>query len=270
MKKILIGSILALGISTLQASSLEVGLGNVQFDYSEYLDDGSWFNSEKSEEYELDGGFIKYEHSLSDLKNEDRKYKQYLEVYYSFHLNRAEHTQPNALGTPTDNELHQGHLRYKAINKVENYELGIFVGLGYRYWDRDMLGSSNLRGYLETYEWPYYEAGLSWKWYDGNFYMGIDASFQKAYKPTMIAYTKNISTFGRDLDFDLGDTQGYKIDIPLGYKVNENWDVVLHYVYDAWDIEKSNELPIANGSKAWEPFSETRNSYTYISLKYKF
>ncbi len=259
MKKILVGSILALGISTLQASSLEVGLGNVQFDYSEYLEDGSWFNSEKSEEYEVDGGFIKYEHSLSDLKNEDRKYKQYLEVYYSFHLNKAEHTQPNALGTPTDNELHQGHLRYKAINKVENYELGIFVGLGYRYWDRDMLGSSSLRGYLETYEWPYYEVGLSWKWYDKNFYMGADVSYQKAYQPKMYAHLNG------GLDFDLGDTKGYKIDIPLGYKVNESWDIIAHYIYDSWDIEKSN---IINGY--YEPSSETKNSYAYISLKYKF
>ena len=260
MKKILVGSILALGISTLQASSLEVGLGSLKFDYNEYKEDGTWLDSETNSKYDLDGGFVKYEHNLGVVKDEDIKYTQYLELYYSFHLNTTDYDGSLQDGTPhqtiTDNYLHQGHLRYKAINKIENYELGMFFGLGYRYWDRDILGSA---GYLETYEWPYYEVGLSWKWYDKNFYMGADISYQKAYQPKMYAHLNG------GLDFDLGDTKGYKIDIPLGYKVNESWDIIAHYIYDSWDIEKSN---IINGH--YEPSSETKNSYAYISLKYKF
>ena len=166
----------------------------------------------------------------------------------------------------TDNYLHQGHLRYKAINSIENHQIGLFAGLGYRHWDRDLLGNS---GYLETYQLPYYELGLSWKWFDGNFFMGIEASYQKAYKPRMTAYTVNKTNIGRDLEFDLGETKGKKFTIPLGYKINDNINVVLTYVYDEWNIQRSNTLATNTGT-AYEPYSETKNRYTYISLEYKF
>lgn len=265
MKKLLTLSLLTLTTSLLSASSLEVGIGSVKFDYNEYKDDGTWLDSETNENYKVDGGFIKYDFNLGTVKEEDIKYDQKLELYYNFHINTTNYDGSLQDGTPhkskTDNYLHQGHLRYKAINSVENYEIGLFVGLGYKYWDRDLLGSS---GYLETYEWPYYEVGLSWKWYDGKFFMGIDASYQKAYKPTMYAYLDG------GLDFDLGETKGHKIDIPIGYEIDEQLDVVVHYIYDIWDIEKSNILKGSSGKSWIEPSSETKNSYVYISLKYKF
>jgi hypothetical protein len=268
MKKLLIAMCI-LNIS-LYADSLELGLGSVKFDYNEYTEDGTWLDSEKNLNYMLDGGFIKYDYDLGVVREEDIQYDQKLELYYSFHLNTTNYNGSLSDGSPhqtnTDNTLHQGHLRYKAINSIENYQVGIFVGLGYRYWDRNILGDS---GYLETYEWPYYEAGLSWKWSDGNFFMGIDASYQKAYKPTMIAYTKNKTNIGKDLDFDLGETKGRKLSIPIGYKMNTNWNIIVKYVYDEWKIEKSNVLQTAT-SPRYEPSSKTKNRYTYISLEYIF
>ena len=268
MKKILL--FICLINVNLLSSSLEVGLGGLKFNYNEYTDDGNWFNSEKNSGYELNGGFVKYRHDLGIVREEDITYYQNLEIYYSFHLNTTDYDGSLSNGDPyqgkTDNYLHQGHVRYHAINKIENYELGLFLGLGYRYWDRDLLGQY---GYLETYQWPYYEVGLSWKWFDGNYFMGASASYQKAYKPTMIAYTKNKTNIGRDLDFDLGDTKGYKIDIPIGYQINNNWDITLHYIYDVWDIQRSNTLATNTGT-AYEPSSETTNKYTYLSIEYRF
>jgi len=268
MKKLIL--IIFVLFSSVSGSSLEVGLGSIKFNYNEYRDNGTWLDSEKSSTSEIDGAFIKYDYDLGFLIDNDQKYNQKLELYYSFHFTTTNYDGSLQDGTPytglTDNYLHQGHLRYKAINHIENYEIGLFTGLGYRYWDRDLLGNS---GYLETYQFPYYEAGLSWKWYDGNFFMGLEASYQKAYKPTMIAYTKNKTNIGRDLEFDLGDTKGKKISIPLGYKINNNLKIILKYVYDEWSIEKSNILPTNTGT-AWEPSSETKNSYTYISFEYNF
>lgn len=259
MKKVFGILFLTFGVSGLFASSLEVGLGSVKFDYNEYKDDGTWLDSETSS-YNIDGGFIQYDYDLGIFKDDDRKYDQKLELKYSFHLNTTNYDGSLLNGTPykttTDNYLHQGHIRYKASNKIDTNEIGVFVGLGYRYWDRDILGAA---GYLETYEWPYYEAGLSWKWYDGDYFVGIEASYQKAYNPKMYAYLSG------GLDFDLGDTKGYKYSIPLGYKINNNWNITLEYTYDEWNIEKSN---VVRGF--YEPSSETKNRYTYLSLEYKF
>ena len=245
---------------SLYGSSLEVGLGSVNFDYNEYGEDGTWLDGEKNSKYELDGGFVKYEYDLGMVKDEDMTYDQILELYYSFPFNTTKYDGLTPYKGKTVNYLHQGHVRYKAINKVENHQVGIFIGLGYRYWNRDILGSD---GYLETYEWPYYETGLSWKWYVGDFFMGIEASYQKAYKPTMIAYTKNNVKIGKDLD--LGETKGRKFSIPIGYKINNNLNIIVKYVYDKWNIEKSNILQIAT-----KPSIETKNRYTYVSLEFLF
>ena len=153
----------------LYADSIDFGLGSLKFDYNEYLDNGSWYNSEVSNNYELDGAFIKYNYDLGKLQEDEFSYNQNIELWYSFHLNKAYHKQPNTVDTKTKNYLHQTHIRYKVENQFDNKSAGIFVGLGYRYWDRDMLGGNGISGYLETYQWPYYEAGLAWKWYDGNY-----------------------------------------------------------------------------------------------------
>lgn len=260
MKKTLLVGILSLGLNSLYASSLEVGLGSLKFDYNEYKDNGVWLDSEKSSSYKIDGGFVKYEHDLEMIEDDDLQYNQLLEVYYSYHFTTTNYDGSLSNGTPykgfTDNYLSQGHLRYKVLNKVENHQLGLFAGLGYRYWARDILGA---HGYLEEYEWPYYEAGLAWQWQDGDFYLGLEASYQKAYKPKMYAHLNG------GLDFDLGETKGYKFKIPLGYKLNENWDISVKYIYDKWTIERSNTV-----KGYYEPKSFTKNSYTYFSLGYKF
>lgn len=269
MKKLLSILFLSFSINPLFGSSLEVALGALKFDYNEYLDNGTWLDSETNDGFELNGGFIRYEHSLGEYKDGDFIYDQSLELQYSFHYNKTDYNgylQNLLTGTLTpysgssNNYLHQTHIRYKAVNTKEENNLGLFIGLGYRYWDRDL-------GYLETYEWPYYEAGLSWKWYDKGFYLGLEASYQKAYKPTMYLHA-----YG-GLDFDLGKTDGYKFHVPLGYIINDTWSIAVHYIYDKWDISRSNTLQgqTSVGVRSfYEPQSETKNQYTYLSVKYIF
>jgi len=270
MKKIIALLFVVLSTSYLYASSLEMALGSLKFKYNEYREDGTWFDSETNDKYNINGGYITYEQDLGAYHSGDQTYQQKLELNYSFHLNRTDYDgylqnklTGAIIGTykgSTDNYLHQGHIRYKAINKLGKHDLGIFVGLGYRYWERDILGQY---GFLETYQWPYYEVGMSWRWYDGSFFTGLDASYQKAYKPTMYAHTSG------GLDFDLGDTKGYKFDIPLGYKINDTWSIAAHYIYDRWDIGRSNIIKTSTGI-AREPDSETENQYAYLALKYTF
>jgi len=267
MKKLILLLFLFFANICLYGNSLEVGLGSIKFNYNEYGTNESWLDSEtnSNSNFGVDGGYITYKYNLGKYNDDGRIYNQKLEFNYSYHQNTTFYNgylQSLTTGTltpyqgKTNNDLYQGDIRYKVVNKVGRNEIGLFTGLGYRYWDRNMQGKY---GYLETYQWAYYEAGISLKWYDSNFFTGIDSSYQKAYKPTMRSYSNG------GLNFDLGETKGYKYTIPFGYNINSSWSIALNYTYDEWKIKRSNAV-----QGFYEPRSITKNRYTYISLSYKF
>ena len=225
-----------LSLVILDANELQFGFGGLKFNYNEYSTNGTWLDSETNGDFDIDGGFIKYNFDLKPLE----KYNQKIELWYRYHEGSTKYDgDVQSLGTKTLtsytgttlNYLIHGHARYKIYTPVKKDEVGLFVGIGHRYWDREIQGRYGL---LERYTWNYGEVGINGLWYDKEFFTGFELSYQKAIEPKMKAY------FNGGMKFDLGNVDGYKLKVPFGYEVNKNYKISLVYMQDIWNIEKSN------------------------------
>ncbi len=159
--------------------------------------------------------------------------------------------------TTTDMKIFTPKLRWMETKKTKNYDVGVFVSLGYRYWERD--NSNDQYGYLEEYKWAYADIGLKALFHDENWHIGLELAYQKAIAPTLYAGVDG------GVDFDLGDTSGYNVVVPLQYDINKNLAFEMAYEYDMWKIEKSN---VVNGY--YEPQSETKNETIKVGLILKW
>ncbi len=250
---------------SLHGDALKLSMGVISFDYVETNDDGKFLNSETSEydssssfgvSYRKDFdtvGINTYVKSLTVSINQT-----YVETKYDGFL------QSSATGaiiseyqSTTQNEIFESNIRLMETTYKENFDVSLFISYGYREWLRDMTDSPY--GYKEIYSWQYYDVGFTTTLYDGDWELGVEAVYQKAINPEMIAYLNG------DMKFDLGTTKGYSYSIPLGYNVTKNLKLELEYKYDNWKIEKSN---IVDGYH--EPQSITENELISLSLEYKF
>ena len=150
------------------------------------------------------------------------------------------------------------------INALISLGDPLSIDLGYRFWNR---GKSAYEGdYGEEYYWSYVGLSLNYKFYFCNFIFEPTFSYQYAIDPKLKILLGNNPTL------DLGDTRGYKIELPFYYKIN-NIDIFGFYRYQYWHINKSNVylLRVENQSfPIFEPESKTKNQYIGVGLSYKF
>ncbi|MEO1957958.1 MAG: hypothetical protein ABGX23_00225 [Nautiliaceae bacterium] len=141
---------------------------------------------------------------------------------------------------------------------------GVNFILGYRFWNR---GKSNSIGdYNEQYYWPYY--GVMWRncFEFRKFSFKPEIAYQKAINPQMKAY------LGNEPVIDLGDTEGFKAELPLYFK-SKNFSFKLFYRYQLWHVSASSQTPLLLNGKVvyiYEPESFTRNSYIGAGISFCF
>ena len=105
----------------------------------------------------------------------------------------------------------------------------------------------------------YFNVGLKSMFHDEDWHVGVEFAYQRAVNPTLYADLKG------GLNFDLGTTDGYYLEIPLIYDIDDNYSIELSYKYDYWKIRESN---VVDGF--YEPDSKTKNQILTISLVIEF
>lgn len=140
----------------------------------------------------------------------------------------------------------------------------LYFDAGYRLWNR---GKSAYEGdYREKYYWPYIGASLDYNFKFNKFSFEPLISYQYAINPKLKIFIGNNPTL------DLGNTKGYKIELPIFYKVN-NIKFFLFYRYQYWNINHSKIYILLLNNKYYpifEPESKTRNQYLGIGLNFNF
>ncbi|WP_200763427.1 hypothetical protein [Nitrosophilus alvini] len=245
--------------------SFEIGLQTLKMDYKEYDTGGNFLDGDSTDLFgDMNGINAKALFHLKDV--------YYIGASIEYTKGKSHYEGSTWGGTPlslTKDNVSILQPEISLIGKKE-YNYGTLhskIAFGYREWKR---GKSDYSGdYDETYKWKYFYIGAGYKKEIAKrVSLGFSLGYQKALSPEMKAYLYDGATF------KLGNTEGFKIEIPLEYTLTERIDIIGFYRYDYWEINHSDTVALTSGGSfvtyAYEPDSKTKNSYLGIKLKYSF
>lgn len=167
-----------------------------------------------------------------------------------------------SLRSTTMNRIIDSALGYKKVSILDrrgDIEMHTRLGLGYRGWWRALESTPTVNGYDEFYHWGYLNAGIGFNvLLTSRLSLGIDADVRKALYSRMYENLHNYN-------FKLRNVYGYKISVPLAYRINQKWDAVFQYNYEFWNISASDKI-----GNFYEPDSTTKNVTLSVGVKYNF
>ncbi|MCK4866258.1 MAG: hypothetical protein KAT06_12645 [Gammaproteobacteria bacterium] len=246
-------------VSIAESAEYHFGTGLLKFDYAEYNDSNVFLDGET--------GFI----PGIVLKRKQHYQRSYTELVGQFHANTIQYNGQTQGGTPLQTEsdaiiidtFFRFGLYFDAARNHSPY-----VGLGYRYWLRNIhpgydINGNPVAGLLEQYYWNYLLAG-----YEGYFSISDNVEMGFDIRSTFMLNGKmDVNFLGYnnydDTQVNLGNEFGARFAIPIKIKIRKHSLIVVPY-YEIIDIGKSNTVRVTSGGAAtttfiYEPRSETRN-----------
>lgn len=237
----------------------EIGAGLMNFDYVEYDDNGVFLDGESGL---MPGAVMK-------LKlNSQSAYSEFVGQLYA---NTIEYDGQTQGGTPvqTDSDAVIFDIHYKfgfKLSRARNH--GPYLGLGYRYWFRNIhsgydINGNPVAGLLEEYYWNYWLLG-----YSGSFRtsdtvrVGFDIRHTKMFNAKMDVDFLGFGGYD-DTQVNLGEEAGLRLSAPVKI-IMRGYSLIISPYYERIDISKSNTVRLTSGgvpttTLIHEPRSETRN-----------
>lgn len=210
--------------------------------------------------------------------------KWYSELVYEYHLGTVDYDGQTQNGVPlaTDTEediVDLSLLVGRQFGVASRYRSAVYAGLGYHYWERNILPTSNVAGLLETYKWSYALLGakLSFLQSSKNGLL-LDLRVRRMLDATMdIDFLGFIDGNGNQWDnttLNLGEDWSYRLGLPYILSLSQNASLTIEPYISTWFIERSNSQELTSGGQPLliqrlvihEPRSETTN--VGISLRY--
>lgn len=240
--------------------SLSLSGVGMSMDYSEYLDDGSLFNTEESSlngimgaELKLtytgvleNGDYIQSGFNISGLGGETQYTGGIIGsgLGYGSYLNATKDT------------IIDMEAEYKYTHRFnDTYAVVLGVGFGSRSWRRELSASQ-----IEIYRWYSLRPKIGLLYSEYKFSIGGLVEYQYGINPEM-----SLDIPGTYVILDLGSADIVKFTLPLTYQLSEKWIFFTEYVYEKQTIEKSNIV------EGWlEPRSEAYNQYLKFGAEFKF
>jgi len=156
----------------------------------------------------------------------------------------------------SSNKIREIELNWIESRRVPYGKTSFIFGIGDRLWERELTSSQK-----EDYKWKYGHVGLGLDFSIGkSAALGFYARYQRAVSPKMESKGGALSS-----TFDLGTTDGFRLEAPLSIAVTKNIDLVASYRYDYWKIKASN---VINGF--YEPDSKTKNQLLTAGISIKW
>jgi len=235
------------------------GVG-MSMNYSEYLDDETLYDTEKSDINAIVG----VELQASYIQNfENGNYSQ---IGLSL-MNVSGQTQytggiiGSGLGygsyvSSTKNTVVDVELEYRYVSTItDDFELINGVGIGHRAWTRTLSATQ-----VEVYYWHSLRLRMGGIYKYDNISIGGLVQYQYSINPKMSLAIPTSSVI-----LDLRSADIIKLSVPVKYKYSEDINLFMKYVYEKQTIEKSNVV------EGWlEPRSEAYNQYLKFGAEFKF
>jgi len=222
---------------------LELRSGTVVMDYREFGD---------SEKVVLDRDYT----DPGDLNGVEVTFRTPLYfIEGALYQGNSHYTGSTWDGQPVSS-LQTGVILFNGRIGITPGEGGPYLVAGYRSWWR---GTSDSPGdYNEHYYWKYIGLGYRGEFQFGEFQFSPSAEWERGIDPEMKAY------LGSEPTFDLGEVTGVRLELPLSWRLNPYFSLLLQYRFQYWYITGSGPTPaVIDGQNytLYEPPSKTYLHY---------
>jgi hypothetical protein len=153
------------------------------------------------------------------------------------------------------------------------YRSAIYAGLGYYYWERNILPTGNVSGLFETYEWSYALLGGKFSLLkSSNNGLLLDVRLRRMLDATMEVDFLGYQNLD-NLELDIGEEWSLRVALPYIMTIDQHARFSIEPYLTTWFIGRSPDEQITSGGvpigiTAYEPRSETTN--VGISFKYLY
>ncbi len=135
--------------------------------------------------------------------------------------------------------------------------LALYLGGGYRHWQRDIRSRGNVGGINELYTWAYAILGADLKlWRGRDFQLGLDLRGNYPISPKLRIHWPGNSGY---LTLQLPSRLGYRVALPFAYSMGPQTYLAITPYYVYWKLPKSDPVYLSDNRKIWEPESTTKN-----------
>jgi hypothetical protein len=258
---LIVGMIVVFSSRSYATEKFEIGTGLMAFNYAEYNNNDVFLDGETG----LIPGII--------LKIKNTNKSSYIEWVGSFYYNKIKYDGQTQSGTPlttiSDAAIVDTHFKI-GKNFAPSYgrEQSLYMGLGYRYWLRNIYSGYDVTGnpvagLLEEYHWYYGHVGYTAR-FDAseNVKVGLDFRLTKMFSAQMDIDFLGFKSYD-NTSVNLGNKIGARLAMPIEIEMAQSIFFLTPY-YEIIDIGKSNSVRVYSGGVAtntviYEPRSETRN-----------
>lgn len=142
-----------------------------------------------------------------------------------------------------------------------------YTGYGYRYWRRGetevIAGAQFIK---EVYTWSYIPVGIKFDYAINNKWnIGASTAVHFMFGGEMKLYASEFNSSLPDVTFDLGNKPGFYLELPIRYKLANNWSILGSLWYEYSEIGKSDVI-----YGLYEPDSETHQYGFNLGVSYLF
>mgnify|MGYP001827127147 FL=1 len=246
--------------------NLGIGVDAMYFDYREFDDNDILLNKEEG----LLPGLVLS--ATLDWEN------WYSELNYQYNRGTVEYDGQTQSGIPiitdTDEDIIVVNLllgRY--FGGAAAYRSAIYAGLGYYYWERNILSTGSVSGLFETYEWSYALLGGKFSLLkSSNNGLLLDVRLRRMLNATMQVDFLGYQNYD-NLELDIGEEWSLRVALPYFMTIDQHARFSIEPYLTTWFIGRSPDEQITSGGvpigiSAYEPRSETTN--VGISFKYLY
>ena len=250
--------------------NLGVGVDAMYFDYREFDDNDSLFNKEVG----LIPGVVVS--ATLDWQN------WYTEFNYKYNAGTVEYDGQTQSGTPVITDTEEDIVDVNLIvgryfGGAAAYRSAIYAGLGYYYWERNILPVGTVSGLFETYEWSYALLGGKFSLLKSSKNgLLLDIRLRRMLDATMEVDFLGFQNLD-NVELDLGEEWSLRVSVPYIISINPQARVSIEPYLTTWFIGRSPEVEVTSGGiplpiplAVYEPRSETTNLGISVKYLYQF
>lgn len=233
------------------ASQLWLGLSVMDFQYKEYSDQGDLLDREDGP---IPGLRMGLNFQQGDLL---------FNIDATTHAGTVDYDGQTQNGTPHKTLTHESIRELTASLGRRLGETGVlYVGAGYRQWDRDIQPSGGVSGLFERYTWPYAMLGGELRvWGSAKHRLALNGRITYPINPEMLIRLTGIG----DVSLSLGAQAGFRLTAPWLIRLDSGQQLQIAPYYAYWRMGRSPDVR-AGGYIIFEPRSETDNLGLTVSL----
>ncbi|MDH3947751.1 MAG: hypothetical protein OEU74_02210 [Gammaproteobacteria bacterium] len=207
----------------------------------------------------------------------------YSELVYEYHMGTVDYEGQTQAGDPLSTETEEDIVDLSLVvgrhfGASSRYRSAVYAGLGYHYWERNILPTGTVAGLLETYKWSYALLGAKFSFLkSAKNGLLLDLRVRRMLDATMEVDFLGFMNWD-NTELNLGEDWSYRVGLPYILSLSQNASLTIEPYISTWFIKRSDTREITSGGlpltpvrlAIYEPRSETTNLGITFKYMYQF